>query len=43
MEFKFVQIKGQVFFKGEIIAKVGWGHLNFFLKNYKTRNKSFLK
>jgi hypothetical protein len=27
MEFKFVQIKGQVLFKGEIIVKMGWGHL----------------
>jgi hypothetical protein len=26
MEFKFVQIKGQVLFKGEIIVKMGWGH-----------------
>jgi hypothetical protein len=27
MEFKFIQIKGQVLFKGEIITKMGWGHL----------------
>jgi hypothetical protein len=30
---KFVQIKGQVFFKGEIITKnvkIGWGHLKIF-------------
>jgi hypothetical protein len=25
-----IQIKGQVFFKGEIIAKIGWGHLKIF-------------
>jgi hypothetical protein len=34
----FVQVKGQVIFKGEIIAKIGWGHLKyFFLKNCKAR------
>jgi hypothetical protein len=27
---KFVQIKGQVLFKGEIITKMGWGHLKIF-------------
>jgi hypothetical protein len=27
-EFKFLQIKVQVFFKGEINAKIGWGHLD---------------
>jgi hypothetical protein len=27
MEFKFIQIKGHVLIKGEIIAKMGWGHL----------------
>jgi hypothetical protein len=26
----FVQIKGQVLFKGEIITKMGWGHLKIF-------------
>jgi hypothetical protein len=26
---KFVQIKDQVLFEGEIIAKMGWGHLKF--------------
>jgi hypothetical protein len=26
----FVQIKSQVLFKGEIIAKVGWCHLKYF-------------
>jgi hypothetical protein len=25
-----IQIKGQVLFKGEIITKVGWGHLKIF-------------
>jgi hypothetical protein len=37
MEFKFVQIKGQVLFKGEIITKCkdGVGSFeNFLLKNY---------
>jgi hypothetical protein len=29
-EFKFVQIKGQVFFKGEIIIKMGWDLLYIF-------------
>jgi hypothetical protein len=34
-EFKFVQIKGQVLFKGEIITKIGLGHLKiFFLQNH---------
>jgi hypothetical protein len=36
-EFKILQIKGQILFKGEIITKMqklGWGHLKtFFLKN----------
>jgi hypothetical protein len=27
MEFKIVQIKDQAFFKGEIITKMGCGHL----------------
>jgi hypothetical protein len=34
MEFKMVQIKGQVLFKGEIITKkkpkIRWGHLKIF-------------
>jgi hypothetical protein len=30
MEFKFVQIKGQVLFEGEIISKMGWGYLKIF-------------
>jgi hypothetical protein len=25
-----IQIKGQVLFKGEIITKMGWGHLKIF-------------
>jgi hypothetical protein len=32
-EFDFVQVKGQVLFKGEIIKKnikMGWGHLKIF-------------
>jgi hypothetical protein len=32
-EFKFVQIEGQVLFKGEIIlknVKMEWGHLKIF-------------
>jgi hypothetical protein len=37
-EFKFVQIKGQVLFKGEIIAKIVWGHFKEILKNHWTRN-----
>jgi hypothetical protein len=29
-EFQIVQFKGQVLFKGEIIAKMGWGHIKIF-------------
>jgi hypothetical protein len=36
-EMKFVQIKGQVLFIEDIIAKIGWDHLNFFLKNHCPR------
>jgi hypothetical protein len=31
-EMKFERIKYQVLFKGEIIAKIGWDHLIFFLR-----------
>jgi hypothetical protein len=34
-ESKIVHIKGQVLFKGEIIAKMGWGHLEIFLRTTK--------
>jgi hypothetical protein len=40
MEFKFVQIKGQVLFKGEIITKMKNGvglFQNLILKNYEAR------
>jgi hypothetical protein len=33
---------GQVFFKGEIITKMGWGHLNiFFLRTMKPEKLNF--
>jgi hypothetical protein len=28
----FLQIKGQVLIKGEIITKIGWGHLKIFFR-----------
>jgi hypothetical protein len=31
MEFQIIQIKGQVLFKREIIAKMGWGYLKIIL------------
>jgi hypothetical protein len=43
--FKFVQLKGQVVFKGEIITKIlkmEWGHLKiFFLRAMKPEELKF--
>jgi hypothetical protein len=37
-----VQLKGRVLFKGEIIAKMGWGHLKFlFLRTTKPEKLNF--
>jgi hypothetical protein len=41
-EFIFVHLKSQVLFKGEIIAKMGLGHLKkIILKNYEARKAEF--
>jgi hypothetical protein len=44
-EFKFVQLKGQVLFKGGDYhknVKMEWDHLkNFLLKNYEARKAEF--
>jgi hypothetical protein len=39
-EIKFVQIKGQVHFKGEIIAKIGCGHLKRFSQEPQSQKSS---
>jgi hypothetical protein len=44
MEFKFLQIKGQVPFKGEIITKMWWGHLKIlFLRTMKPEKAELMK
>jgi hypothetical protein len=40
-EFKFVQLKGQVLFKGVIITKMSNGVGSFLLKNYEARKAEF--
>jgi hypothetical protein len=40
-EFKFVQLKGQVLFKGVIITKMSKWSVSFLLKNYEARKAEF--
>jgi hypothetical protein len=35
MAFNFLRIKGRVLFKGEIIVKMGWGHVKIFSRTNK--------
>jgi hypothetical protein len=40
-KFKIFQIKGQVLFKGEINAKMGWSHLKIFLRTTEPEELKF--
>jgi hypothetical protein len=38
-EFKILQIRGQILFKGEIIAKIEYGHLKIFFSRTTRQEK----